>query len=102
MDDLSQSMPGRSRVRSDADATMRAAAEELDDLAARAGWSYREIARRLRIGDTTVRQWANGRRAIPPMILPWLRRIVGTIEALGGPEGWRGGAHPDSVDADAA
>lgn len=62
---------------------------EFQDLATSIGWSYREIARRLAVGDATVRQWGNGKRTPPENVLFWLRRIAGSIHVMGLPEGWR-------------
>lgn len=87
--------------RASATPQMRRDAEEFDDLCRRAGWSGREVARRLSITDKTVRQWSSCARPMPPQVLPWLRRIVHTMEAQGLPEDWRHGRLPEHQDAHA-
>lgn len=76
------------------DKTYRSDREEFAALIREAGWSLREVARRLRTTETTPRQWASGRQSLPPTILPWIRDVVDGIRRAGAPEGWRYGAPP--------
>ena len=62
--------------------------QEFSRLCASMGWSYREVARRLDISESTPRQWASGRAVVPPSVLGWMRRNVGVVRAVGLPEGW--------------
>jgi transcriptional regulator with XRE-family HTH domain len=59
------------------------------------GWSLRELGRRLGISETAPRQWASGRRAVPPALALWLRMIASMLRQIGMPAGWRSGAAPD-------
>lgn len=36
------------------------------------GWSQRGAARMLKVGETSVREWARGKRPIPERISQWL------------------------------
>lgn len=69
--------------------------EEFSRLVRDAGWSIREVARRLGTAESTPRQWVSKRKRMPPQILPWMRRVVGGIQQAGAPDGWRFG-HGDS------
>lgn len=57
-------------------------------LAARLGWSAREIARRLGISERTARYWAEGRNsrgghAEPPAeVLQWLQACADAVGAV--------------------
>ena len=54
------------------------------------GWSQAELARRLGITETTVRNWLAGRRTPPDNVIDWLidrAHRAGTGPPL--PEGWR-------------
>lgn len=56
------------------------------------GWSPATLARRLGVQESSVRQWLNGRREIPPNLADWLTKVrdaQGQAPSL--PDGWRSG-----------
>jgi transcriptional regulator with XRE-family HTH domain len=53
------------------------------------GWMQPELARRLGVRLSTIRQWLSGRRAIPPNVDRWLEDLARRVgEAPSQPEGW--------------
>jgi transcriptional regulator with XRE-family HTH domain len=40
------------------------------------GWSQRELARRLNVGETQVRRWVAGQAPIPPALEIWLAKAA--------------------------
>jgi DNA-binding transcriptional regulator YiaG len=67
---------------------------ELDELLRDIGWSPRELARRLGIGEATARSWQTGRRAPHASVVEWLRVVRDKLQEAGSaPPGWdRAGA----------
>lgn len=69
---------------------------ELSNLIEFSGWSVREVARRLSVGESTPRNWMRRPGRVPVAVLVWMRAVVRGIEAAGMPEGWRYGTPPAS------
>lgn len=40
------------------------------------GWSQRELARRLKVGETQVRRWVAGAAPMPPALMAWLAKAA--------------------------
>lgn len=49
----------------------------------RVGWGPAEAARRIGVGEGTVRDWRTGRRGMDDRIAAWLARVALAIEAVG-------------------
>lgn len=51
-------------------------------------WSYRSLARRLRVHETRIRSWARRPDLIPPAVASWLAERAADINAAPVPPGW--------------
>lgn len=49
------------------------------------GWPNAEVARRLDVATSSVRDWRTGRRQPSPAIQEWIERVASAIESTGQP-----------------
>jgi hypothetical protein len=54
------------------------------------GWSQRELADRIGMGERNARRWAKGEIEVPAAIAVWLESLAAVFAAHPVPENWRG------------
>ena len=63
--------------------------DELALVIPRLGWTETYVAELLSCDDGLVRQWCDGRTAIPPAVVSWLVDLRSAHDAHPPPVGWR-------------
>lgn len=54
------------------------------------GWTNREAARQLSVGETWIRRRVNGKASVPPDLADWVRSVHRIITALPRPQNLSG------------